>query len=392
MNVGISRDGLAPVVRRWKWAAPLAGSLIILFMPAFGASLEIQRNLLLIAIYTLIVSGLNLSFGFAGELALGQVATFAAGAYATAILSVHGQNDIALAMAVSVVVAGIVGLITGIPGLRLSHWTLGMVSFFMVVLVPNIVEVFSSFTGGLVGLTGIIGPTLFGLHLTQAGFYAVVVVSCVVWLYIVRNLIASRYGLALMSLRVSSELVDSLGSSVYKLRVSAYVVGGIPAGIAGCLYAYLIGYIAPTMFTFSLAIAVLAASIVGGSASIWGAPVGATLLVLGPLNTAGFARWSLLVYGAFLLLIGVLFGGGIAGLLRRGMNSLLPGWQASPDADSAVADAGPEGASPLAGIAGERLQITDVAKDFGGNHALTGVTLDAEPGKITALIGPNGAG
>ena len=386
----MSRALTRKLTRRWGWITPLVIAANLVFLPEMGAGIGTQHNLLLIAIYTLIVSGLNLSLGYAGELAFGQVATFASGAYATGILSTHGHNDMLLALGVAIVVAGIIGLVTGIPGLRLSHWTLGMVSFFMVVLVPNVVQLFSGATGGLVGLSGIVGPTIFGHTLSSTTFYAVVLVACLIWLYVVRNLIVSGYGVALVSLRESPSLVRSLGSSVHRLRIGAYIMGGIPAGIAGCFYAYLVTYIDPTAFTFSLAIAVLAASIVGGSASIWGAPVGAALLVMGPLNTASFERWSLLAYGVFLVAVGVLFGGGIAGLVRRGWSLLLP--PTLLDAPPAPRRADEVKAEVEERIPGQPLALLDVTKEFGGLRALDGVTWDAQPGQVTAIIGPNGAG
>jgi len=120
----------------------------------------------------LIVSGLNLSLGYAGQLALGQAAMYAAGAYTAGILSEHGQTDLLLQLVVSGAAALLVGLVTGIPGLRLNAWSLAMTSFFLVLLIPDLLQIFTSQTGGTDGLSGIQNVTLFGAALTFVAFRA----------------------------------------------------------------------------------------------------------------------------------------------------------------------------------------------------------------------------
>jgi branched-chain amino acid transport system permease protein len=135
---------------------------------------------------------------------------------------------------------------------------------------------------------------------------------------------------------------------------------------------------------------VLAASVVGGSNSIYGAVIGAAILVLGPLQTDTAQQYSLIAYGCFLIAVGILARGGLAGLARRilpRLLSLLP-----TSFLSRVATTSSSGdAAPLE-IDGQRLVVTDVGKSFGGFQALAGVSLTAEPGQITAILGANGAG
>ena len=378
-------------IARSGWAVPPAIALVVAFVPLVALGEYDQRQILLIAIYTLIVAGLNLSFGYAGELAFGQVAMFAAGAYATGVLTAHGHHDILLALVVSVGLSCIVGLASGVPGMRLGHWSLAISSFFLVLLIPRVVEVFEAQTGGLVGLPGIEDPSVFGSVLGWEAFYVLTIAAAFAWLAIMRNIVLSRSGTALKVLRESPTLAASLGQSVVRLRLNAYVLGSLPAGAAGCLYAYLVGFISPETFTLTLAITLIAASVVGGFDSIYGAPVGAAILVLGPLQTASFQRYSLLVYGLFLLAIGVLFTAGIAGLARlaaararKAASGVVPGLsEPEPDVPAAV---------DAIEIPGEALEVAGVSKRFGGLQALDSVDLVAEPGEITAIMGPNGAG
>jgi branched-chain amino acid transport system permease protein len=341
----------------------IVGFIIVALMPSFGLNDYWQREIILIAIYTLLCSGLNLSFGYAGELALGQVAVFAVGAYASAILYNHGYTDILLGFLVALVCAAVAGLVSGIPGLRLSRWSLALVSFFFVLLIPSLTSIFQGQTGGPEGLPGILYPTFFGAQMTSTSFYLTAIVITLVWMLVFRNLIVSRFGQFLRVLAASPTLALTLGGSVYRLRIQAYVIGALPAGLAGVLYTYLTGFLSPDAFTFDVLIAVLAATVVGGAGSVWGAPVGAAILVLGPLQANAFQQYSTAVYGAFLVLVGALFTGGLAALARRLAHRAARRFRTSRAA--AVRTEAPVDESALS-IPGERLVVSGTEKSFAG--------------------------
>src|SRR5690606_31429191 len=127
------------------------------------------------------VSGLNVVLGYAGELALGQVALYAVGAYVVGFVGVNlGATDVLLGLGAAVLAAVAVGLITGIPGLRLGGWSLAMVTFFLVILVPNLIDVFEPFTGGTLGLATAI-PTLFGMEISGNRLYVLIIAVTAIW-------------------------------------------------------------------------------------------------------------------------------------------------------------------------------------------------------------------
>jgi branched-chain amino acid transport system permease protein len=369
------------------WIVPVVATALVAVAPQLGLTFYWQGQVAVIVIYTLLVSGLNLSFGYAGELALGQVAIFAAGAYATAILQQRGVVELAIVIPIALAVAALAGLATGIPGLRLGHWSLALTSFFLVLLIPNLVVVFEKWTGGQVGISGIFDPTLFGYQLDVSSYYVALVLLSAVWMFVLRNLVVSRFGQSLKVLRESPILAESLGASAHRLRISAYVISGLPAGLAGVLFAYQGGFVNPESFTMTMVVALLAASVVGGSASVWGAPIGAALLVLGPLQTQSFQQYSLVVYGLFLLVLGALFRQGIAGMTSRWWRRLAV--DGDVDRRSVSDDRTP--AESLR-ITGGLLQARGISKSFGGNRALNGADLSAAPGTVTAILGANGAG
>ncbi|MTD16320.1 ATP-binding cassette domain-containing protein [Nakamurella sp. YIM 132087] len=378
----------------YGWAFPLLVAAVLVIVPLAALGQYDQRQLILIGIYTLVVSGLNLSLGYGGELALGQVAMFAAGAYVTGILAQHGVTELTVAVLAGMVAAAVVGLISGAAGLRLSRWSLAIVSFFLVLLIPVVITMTEGVTGGLLGLSGISGPTLLGIPVGFTGFYVTALMVALIWLVLMRNLVLSRHGVSFRVMRESPALASSLGLPTYRLRMRVYVLGSVPAGAAGAIYAYLNGFISPDAFNLNLGITILAASVVGGSNSIYGAFAGAALLVLGPLQASGFELYSTVVYGIFLIVVGVLFRGGLAELFR-----ILWAWvlrrlgrsRQDEQHDTPVAAVG-SGASGGLRIPGQRIRTRGLSRSFGGIRALDEVDFVAEPGTITAVIGPNGAG
>ena len=384
-------------MRRFGWVVPLLLCAVIALVPYLHlVDATTQRDLQLAAIYTLIVAGFNLGYGYGGQLALGQVAVFAGGAYITAILFSHGVTELLIAAAASSAFAAFLGLLTGLPGLRFSGWSLALVSFFLVVLIPNVTDLLSAQTGGVVGILGIEDPTLFGQALSANAFYALTIGLVGVVLLLYRNLVRSRYGHGLLVLKHGAALARAMGLSPFRRRLSAYLLAAIPAGLAGVFYAYFTTYIQPDVFDFNLVTLVLAASALGGTMSIWAAPLACAILVIGPDKASAFDQYSVLAYGVLLMVVGVCFSGGLAGLwpvltrrFGRGPRAQLV---SGPDPEVSEEDGqAPAAAMPLA-IAGKELTTNDVAKSFGGVAALRGVDFMARPGSITAIIGANGAG
>ncbi|MEU8196542.1 branched-chain amino acid ABC transporter ATP-binding protein/permease [Microbispora amethystogenes] len=371
--------------------------LLVLLLIAPGAGLVNgywSRTIMLIAILSLLVSGLNVVLGYAGELAMGQVALYAVGAYVAGYLGVaFGVTNVLVALAAATLAAVVVGLITGIPGLRLGGWSLAMVTFFLVTLVPNLVDIFADFTGGTLGM-GTAVPTLFGMEIVGDRLYWLIILVVVGWFAVARNLLLSRHGNMFLVLRQSPILASVLGVSVYRLKLLVYVVGAIPAALAGALFSMLDGFIAPDTFTFALALSVLAASVVGGATSVYGAIAGAVVMQLGQQTFTQFQTWQLVIYGAFLLIAGIAFNRGLAGLAQDGLAAARRrGWLPTlPPASAAAAPVDDEPAARLEPLRGVPLRTEGLSKSFGGNRALDDVSIEARPGEVTALIGPNGSG
>jgi branched-chain amino acid transport system permease protein len=401
--------------QRAPLALPILLALALILFPYWSGNGYWMLELPLILCFALVVSGVNLSFGFAGELQLGQVFMFAIGAYVPMILATRGvTTDVVVLMLVGGVVAVLVGLLVAMPALRIGGWSLAMASFFLVITIPDLTSIFLKYTGGLNGLSGIPSPTLLGHTLGQTGLFEVTAVTTVLWFICYRNLVTSRYGVVFRVLRESPVLTKSLGFSAFRLKASVYALGALPAGIAGCLYGYLTLVLEPTTFGLNLGIGTVAASLFGGAESVYGVFFGAALLQLGPQKSAAFASYSPVIYGAFLIVAAVLLRGGISRVGKLGLRRVArwidpqagEGGVVADERSSAAVGHGhlhdwlsarraqgtAEGVVALSKVKGKRLEIANVTKSFGGVVALRDVSLGAEPGEVTALIGSNGSG
>jgi branched-chain amino acid transport system permease protein len=382
-----ARIGRVPAV-----ALPLALAVALAVLPWLGLGIYWNQEIVLTIGLALLASGLNLSFGFAGELALGQVAVYAVGAYVSGYVALNVTSDLFVSLLCAIAAALVIGLISGYPGLRLGGWALAMTSFFLVLLVPDLVNVFQKYTDGTVGLFGIPPLTLFGYQLDANAWYLVAVIIGALWFAVFRNLVISRHGKALLVLRRSPVLASSLGIGVNSLKLKAYAIGAVPCGIAGVLYASLNHFVSPANpgpFTITTAIAVLAASVLGGSTSVYGVLAGAAILQLGPLRLTSFNLYTDAVDGAFLIIFGILLSDGLAGLCAR----LLARWKRRGEIPEIPGTAASATRQPLTStLTGATLEVTGVSKRFGGVAALSDVSFRAAPGQVTALIGPNGSG
>jgi branched-chain amino acid transport system permease protein len=279
--------------------------------------------------------------------------------------------------------------VVGLPGLYLGKYTFAMISFFLVTLIPALTDIFQTYTGGAVGLIGVLPPTLFGISLVGNSLYIFIVLIVAAWFVLCRGFLLSPYGRALRVVKESSVLAQSAGMSVYRMRVMAYVIAAVPAGIAGAMFAYLYNVVAPSSFALYGAIGVFAGSLLGGAVSLYGAVIGAAIVEGGPIISTAFSRYAAVVYGVMLVVGGVLLRGGLTGLLQsigfvhRNLARYGPAARLAHVQPTPLGEFLPNG---------EQCVVTDVRKSFGGAVALDGVSSVAEAGKITALVGANGSG
>lgn len=238
---------------------------------------------ILMCIYIILSTSLNIILGFTGMLNLGHVAFFGIGAYTSALLAKALGFHWLAALAGGVVFAGIAGLLIGIPCLRLRGDYLAIATLGFGEIVRSLMKNWQSLTRGPLGIPGIPKPELFGFRFTDTQDFlmlAFVVMIFVVWL--IHRIVHSPFGRVLRSIREDEIAAQSLGKNVVKYKLLALTFGAAFAGVAGSLYAHYITFIDPTTFSFIETVLMVAMVVLGGMGSLAGSVLGAIILVILP--------------------------------------------------------------------------------------------------------------
>ncbi len=338
------------------------------------------------AIYWVLVAGLNLMIGFAGQLAIGYVALLTLGAYTTSVLAagnVMPPLNPFLALAVAALFGAVFGIIVGLPALRLRTFYFAISTLGFATIVTQIALAWQSVTGGGIGLPGPAFPA--PLDSPAGLFYFCLAVAALATL-MTFNIAHSRFGRALIAVRDAEVAAEASGISKPRLLVSVFLLAGAIAAIAGGLFASLQTYITPEAFTFDLSVLFFIAVLIGGRGSILGPLLGTVILTLLPEFAAPLAAWSTFLYAVLLLVIVLVAPGGIAALLDFGSRRPLQSHRAI------VPQPGHLDSIIAAKRAGKGLVLRGVTLSFGGVRAVDGLDLALGAGEIHGLIGPNGSG
>ena len=337
-------------------------------------------------IYWILVAGLNLVVGFAGQIAIGWVALLTLGAYTTAVLTagtVTTEWNPFLALAVSGVVGAVFGVVVGLPALRLRTFYFAMTTLGFATIVTQVALAWKSVTGGGIGTAGPVFPWPFD---PGWGFYYLCLILAALATWMTANIAKSRFGRALVAIRDAEVAAEASGIAKPALLMAVFVFSGALAGVAGGLFSSLQSYITPDAFTFDLSVLFFIAILIGGRGSIMGPLLGTIILTVLPEFAAPLVAWSTFLYAALLLLIVLIIPGGIADLLdyknRRPLErhrEIVP----RPELLARVLDRR---------SGGNVLSLSHIELSFGGVRAIDGLDLQIRPGEVHGLIGPNGSG
>jgi ABC-type branched-subunit amino acid transport system ATPase component/ABC-type branched-subunit amino acid transport system permease subunit len=337
-------------------------------------------------VYWVLVSGLNLVVGFAGQIAIGWVALLTLGAYTTSILAAGNATPAFppyLALALAAVVGAVFGLIVGLPALRLRTFYFAITTLGFATIVTQVALAWQSVTGGGVGVPGPIFPEPFT---SQWGFYYFCFGLAAICTWMTANVAGSRFGRALTAVRDAEVAAEASGISKPALLVPVFLFSGAVASVAGGLFAALQSYITPDAFTLDLSVLFFIAILIGGRGSILGPVLGTILLTVLPELAAPLVAWSTFLYAVLLLVIVLAMPGGIAEILDfKNRRPLASGRAVIPRPDlveqllGAPRDVG-------------TLTLEQVALSFGGVKAIDGLDLEVRPSQVHGLIGPNGSG
>jgi ABC-type branched-subunit amino acid transport system ATPase component/ABC-type branched-subunit amino acid transport system permease subunit len=365
--------------------------LPVLLLALVGASLPLWGDSFFslvatrVCIYWVLVAGLNLVVGFAGQLAIGWVSLLTIGAYTASALAagrVTPEIPTVLALVAAGLLGAVFGLIAGLPALRLRTFYFAMTTLGLSTIVTQIALAWKSVTGGGVG---IVGPSMPAPLDSPWGFYFFCLGLALFVTWMTCNISASRYGRSLVAIRDAEVAAEAVGIYKPRLLIAVFLFSGALAGVAGGLFASLQSYITPDAFTFDLSVLFFIAILIGGRGSILGPMIGTAILTILPDFAAPLVQWSTFLYAVLLLAIVLLVPGGIADLLdfknRRPLDQhreIRP----RPELLGQV----------LSAPRKSELRLDNIVLSFGGVRAVDGVDLDIHTGEVHGLIGPNGSG
>jgi branched-chain amino acid transport system permease protein len=297
-------------------------ALVVFALPFF---LQNNYHLMILnisALNILVVIGLNLLMGFAGQISLGHAAFFGLGAYLSGILTTTYGFPIWPTVLLAMALTGGVAFVIGIPTLKLEGHYLVMATLGFNVIVYIVMLQLEPVTGGPSGFAGIPRLELSGFIFdSDRKYYYLLWAVSIGALLLSLNLIHSRVGRAMGALRQNEIAARCAGIDTEAYKVKIFVLSAVMASLAGSLYAHYITFISPGTFSFFYSLQVVTMVLVGGMGSLWGSVFGAFLLTLLPEALHAVKEYNVLVYGLILMGVLVFFPHGlvtgIAEVLRK---------------------------------------------------------------------------
>jgi branched-chain amino acid transport system permease protein len=272
----------------------------------------------LVAVNAIVAIGLNLLSGYTNQLSFGHAGFLAIGAYVAALLTLQVP---ALPVPLTLLVAGLatalVGLALGIPCLRLEGLYLAMATLAFGFVVTEAITNLDWLTRGNDGLRvplARLGPWTLA---TDAARYYLAVAVAAAMILAALNVAATRTGRAFLAIRTSEIAAQASGINAAAYKTIAFVLSAFYTGVAGGLFAFVVGFLSPDAFDVFLSVDFLVMIILGGLGSVLGSVAGAAIVTVLNDSLAGFQAFRPLIFGAIMIICMLFMPGGLAAMTRR---------------------------------------------------------------------------
>jgi branched-chain amino acid transport system permease protein len=309
------------------WPSVAAVGLLIaaLALPLFLSSnyhLGIADQVL---IFIVLAVGYDVLLGFTGLLSFGHIGLFAIGAYTSAILVTSTGAPFLVGLFGAAVLTGFIGLLISIPALRIKGHSLTLLTLAFGEVIRIVIRSMEWLTNGSRGLSGIPRPEIFGFSFRQpVPLYYLLLAFAILAILFAWRLKKSRFGRAFVAIRDTEIGADVCGVNVSAMKMLAFGVSAVLAGIAGALYAHTLRFISPEFFSLGQTIILLAMVLIGGRGTIVGPVIGAALLITLPEGLRFVKEYYLLCFGIAIWLCVILLPDGLAGLGKRLLKQARP--------------------------------------------------------------------
>ncbi len=269
---------MATIRRRWQWAA-LALFLVALYTLPLYASPSLVSFVNRLAMTIIAVQGLNILTGYTGQISLGQAAFMTVGGYVSALLMIHLDWPFLATLAAAGLGAGLIGLLFGLPSLRVKGFYLAMSTLAAQFIIPWFTRnAFPQLLGGAQGVN-VPAPEILGITFNQPGRYLYLSLTILILCTIVaHNVGRSRLGRAFVAIRDQDLAAELLGINLFKYKLQAFFLAAVYAGLAGALFAHHLRHINSETFSLTDSVILLGMLIAGGLGSSLGPILGALLV------------------------------------------------------------------------------------------------------------------
>jgi branched-chain amino acid transport system permease protein len=302
-----------------KFLFTVAGLVFLILIPEIFTTGFFLHMATLILLWTMLCLSLNIIFGYGGQLSLAHGGLFGVGAYVYGVLAIKLGIHFGLAFVAAGIATGIVGLLIGIPSLRLKGPYFVIVTLGFNIILVAIIRNLTHLTGGVNGLVGIPGPgTIPGPFFTldfnskTSQYYLILFFLLVFWfvMYFIKN---SRMGRCLVAIKEDEDLCQSVGINTMWVKVQTFLLSSILAGLGGALYASYIGVLTPNDASFHMGFDALVYLTVGGIGSFVGTILGPVIMILISEFLQAFVEVRLFINGLALVILIIFMPKGLAG-------------------------------------------------------------------------------
>lgn len=304
-----------------KKMSTIVGIFLFVILTIIPLGLASQRYLLLLmclaGIYIIASSGLDLSYGYSGQISLGQAGFYAIGAYTSAMLSLYLKIPVALSIIVGTLAAALVGYLLAFTAVKLVHHFLSLTTIAFGEIVRLLLINGKSITGGPDGLIGVPSLSILGVLFSSNQMYFYIIWICVILVLAGKvSIIDSRVGRAFIAVRDNPVASEAFGIKLSKYKAQAFAMSALCAGLGGALYAHLANFINPDSFTAEVSDMLLVMVLIGGSGTFWGPIVGSVIIIMVNEYLQVFTDYRMAIYGIMIIVVLFFLPKGIIGTLK----------------------------------------------------------------------------
>lgn len=299
--------------KRWEFAlAMCVVAVVIILMLPNNYYAQLLCN---IATYGIVVTGLDLCFGYSGQISFGHAAFYCIGAYTAALLSTDLGWDPLLAFVAAIIVAALFGLMLSYPASKLQKHFLSLMTISFGWVVYTFVGAARELTHGYQGMN-VVPLRIFGLELrSMQALFVFALVLLILVMIMKRNIVNSRVGRAFQAIRLNAHAANGMGINVRKYKMMAFTLSAALAGMSGAIFSYNVRYVNPESFSSTLSVLLMTMLLFGGIRSYSGPIIGAAVLIFIQDWLQFLGNAQALVYGILIIVVLFFMPNGVAGLV-----------------------------------------------------------------------------